>query len=290
MCMFPCHPISDYTNNTDIRYTMGRDTGVKPKQTQPIKKASADEEKRDIKPLVKKRSLDEDELKSSAALTKKPKTEPVKPDILANPFLQGDHSEGEEELVEESEDEREEGGEHRLGGEYDNDEESDEEAESMKSLILEDFMMSQRSSSSGTHDLVDVGGGVDIDYGEDGDGNGDGDDTVSMDSEEIEAIARSATSSSIGLSSKSLIDPRPSSPSPVIVTQVTKSSGSSKPLSNVRIVFTGFSSNYEKELVEKASELGAAYPFYFLVIYLRSFILIEYLLNGFKLVLLNVVI
>lgn len=242
---------------------MGKSTGVKQKPAQPSKKV--EDEKKEKQQLVKKRSLEEDELKASAnaSATKKAKVEAPKSDTLANPFLQAEYNEEEEEEDEEEEEEEA----RRFGAEYDNDEESDEEAESMRSLILEDFVLSQKSDSS--RELDGIGGNIDIDYGEErgeGDGEGDGDDTISMDSDEIEAIARSATSS-IGFKPEANISSPSSSsssstPSTTTTTTTTTSSNAkhnAKPLQNVKVVFTGFPSDYEKELMQKATELGATY-------------------------------
>eukprot|EP00026_Physarum_polycephalum_P000759 Phypoly_transcript_00760.p1 GENE.Phypoly_transcript_00760~~Phypoly_transcript_00760.p1 ORF type:complete len:1368 (+),score=261.80 Phypoly_transcript_00760:145-4104(+) len=209
--------------------------------------------------ISKKRSLDEDEFKStsitSTTLTTTTTTAPTstttitttsskklrvdegvsvpspKPDAFANPFLHAEHNEPEDD-----EDEGEEDDEDNDRA-YSDDEgsESDEEADSLRSQILEDFVLTQKASGEGSL-LLDAIAGA----------SGDGDDTISMDSDEIEAIAKSATGSSFG-SIKALSDR----------TDLESKDSDAKLLKDVRIVFSGYVPKQEKELAQKAQELGA---------------------------------
>jgi hypothetical protein len=217
------------------------------KPTQPLKKLSALSYDADKQKIAKKRSLDEDEFKSTSTVavstssTKKLKVEMAesvavpKSDVLANPFLYTEHidSESEAEENEELDDDNE-----RMYS--DDDAESDEEADSLRSQILEEFVLTQKSSGEGST-LLDVIAGA----------SGDGDDTISMDSDEIEAIAKSATGSfgptkSVG-------------PDQVLDRGDTKAEAVGRPLKNVRIVFSGYAPEHEKDLIQKAQELGAEY-------------------------------
>ena len=266
---------------------MGRETGgTKAKPMQVSKKhlptSSNDMDKHKI---AKKRSLDEDEFKSSAATTttttptptatintiatavissKRPRVDnaepvpPIKPDAFANPFLPEDDSDSEDEAEEDKE--------------FDDDEydaESDEEADSLRSQILEDFVLTQSASGDGST-LLDAIAGA----------SGDGDDTISMDSDEIEAINKAATGSSFGpyrhLLGGGDADGAGDARDMENVDDAggTVGADARRPLRGVRIVFSGYPPELEKDLSRKARELGAEYPSLFLSRLLDSHLLV----------------
>lgn len=185
---------------------------------------------------------------------------------FVNPFLNMDAGDDEDEedefndIVFASDNNREE-----------DDESGGEEVESMRSLILEDFVLSRSITPDLGADLQKAGDGagdetVSMDEDElqeiiKGEANkglekkrsdlkkgeaSSGDDTVSLDDVEMAAVTRAATSNK-------LIEEK--------VSNSKAASADPKPFRHIRVAFSGYSQDVENDLQQKVKELGGAYPF-----------------------------